>query len=693
MSMSVSLLGAVEAILWLAGALACVVAVIWVQRSRGRFGTAETALCVALGLTAVWLLVGGVQGSQSGATGVAEGLRNLAWIFALYRLFAMDGRLESVRPVRPLLVTLALVEVLQSGSLTALNLGGNALSQDNAFRSLVSLRMLVVVGGLVLVHNLYAGAAQQARRTIRWPALTAVLLWGLDLNHYAIAFLTGDGPQAISALRGLSAAVAAGLLAIGAAEKSENLHFQPSRAVTFQSISLLLIAGYLALMVAVSQWLSFAGAGFGPLLQIAFVSAVGIAGAFVTLSPRLRGWLRVTLVKHLFRHRYDYRAEWLRFTGTIGHAGPDSAPLNERVIRAVADITDSPCGLLLVPGDTGALQLAARWNWDEAEVPSTALDQVSIRPFERDGFIADLDAERGGTGVGLLLPQWLHSDPRAWALVPLLHFGKLEGIVVLARPAHVRSLDWEDFDLLRVVGRQLASYLAEHAGQAALAEAAQFDEFHRRIAFVMHDIKNLASQLGLLARNAERHAENPAFRADMLLTLRNSTDKLNGLVARLSRYRPGSVAPQVPTESNSIARSVVRQFQQRHPVNLIEHGTCEVLASAEQLEQVLLHLVQNALDASPGGVPVVVTVGSDQIHGRLEVIDSGPGMSPDFVRSRLFRPFDSTKSGGFGIGAYEARELVRAMGGTLEVDSREGLGTRFTVILPLAQSAPRAMVA
>lgn len=243
------------------------------------------------------------------------------------------------------------------------------------------------------------------------------------------------------------------------------------------------------------------------------------------------------------------------------------------------------------------------------------------------------------------------------------------------------------------MGRQLASYLAEHAGQAALAEAAQFDEFHRRIAFVMHDIKNLASQLGLLARNAERHAENPAFRADMLLTLRNSTDKLNGLVARLSRYRPGSVAPQVPTESNSIARSVVRQFQQRHPVNLIEHGTCEVLASAEQLEQVLLHLVQNALDASPGGVPVVVTVGSDQTHGRLEVIDSGPGMSPDFVRSRLFRPFDSTKSGGFGIGAYEARELVRAMGGTLEVDSREGLGTRFTVILPLAQSAPRAMVA
>lgn len=693
MSMSVSLLGAIEAIFWFTGALACLVTTGWMHRSRGRFGTAEASLCVALGLTAIWLLIGTVQGAESGATGAAEGLRNLAWIFALYRLFAMDGRLESVRPVRLLLLAVAFVEVLQSGSSIALNLGGSALSQESVFRSLISLRLLVLVGGLVLVHNLYAGAAQQARQAIRWPALTATLLWGLDLNHYAIAFLTGDAPQVISTLRGISAAVAAGLLAIGAAEKSENLRFQPSRSVTFQSISLLLIGGYLSLMVAVSQWLSFAGEGYGRLLQIAFVSAVGIAGTFVALSPRLRGWLRVMLVKHLFRHRYDYRAEWLRFTNTIGHAGPDSAPLNERVIRALGDITDSPAGLLLVPGDTGAMQLAGRWNWAEAEVPSTALDQVALRPFERDGFIADLDAERRGTGMGLILPEWLSSDHQAWALVPLPHFGRLEGIVVLARPAHVRSLDWEDFDLLRVVGRQLASYLAEHAGQAALAEAARFDEFHRRIAFVMHDIKNLASQLGLLARNAERHADNPAFRADMLLTLRNSTDKLNGLVARLSRYRPGSVEPTYPLDANAVARAIVSQFQTRHPVNLIEHCAPEVFACAEKLEQVLLHLVQNALDASPGGVPVVVTLGADETHGRLEVIDSGPGMSADFIRSRLFRPFDSTKSGGFGIGAYEARELVRMMGGTLEVDSKEGLGTRFTVVLPLAQAAPRAMVA
>src|SRR5690606_19382205 len=115
---------------------------------------------------------------------------------------------------------------------------------------------------------------------------------------------------------------------------------------------------------------------------------------------------------------------------------------------------------------------------------------------------------------------------------------RLLGVVVLARPAFARTLDWEDFDLLRVIGRQLASYLAEQASQDALGEAQRFDEFNRRIAFVMHDIKNLASQLSLLARNAEKHAEKPEFRADMLLTLKKSSEKLNALLARLGRYGP-----------------------------------------------------------------------------------------------------------------------------------------------------------
>ncbi|MBW8785115.1 MAG: PEP-CTERM system histidine kinase PrsK, partial [Novosphingobium sp.] len=397
----------------------------------------------------------------------------------------------------------------------------------------------------------------------------------------------------------------------------------------------------------------------------------------------------VTLTKHLFQHRYDYRAAWLGFTQTMGRAGPAAPPLEQRVIQALADITESPAGLLLAPNDQGELELAARWQWPTAEVPAVALGPAARVFLERNSFIVDLTALHAGVerrGEGAVLPEWLRTEPRAWALVPLLHFDRLVGAVVLARPAVVRQLDWEDFDLLRIVGRQLASYLAEHAGQEALAEAGRFDDFHRRIAFVMHDIKNLASQLSLLARNAEQHSDKPEFRADMLVTLRNSADRLNTMLARLSRYG-GAVERIESVDAVALVEAVVAQFRPVHQVTLTERQPCRVSADHDSLDQVLRHLIQNALDASPPDTPVFIAVTSDGLQGRIEVVDTGSGMSPEFVRSRLFKPFVSTKPGGFGIGAYEARELVKAMRGRLEVESREGLGSRFTIRLPLAAAA------
>lgn len=669
---------------WSAGALACLLAAAWLQSHRGRYGSARTALVAALVLSGGWALTGALLGIGSSATAIAESLRNLGWIFAIYRLFEIDGRHASMKPVRPMLAALAFVELLQVASVVLLAQRSAAVLQLHAFSSL---HLLVAIGGLVLTHNLYGGASQQARLVLRWPAASLALIWVVDLNHSAIAFLSEDIPQVTAALRGLLGVPVAGLLMLGAGERSEELRFRPSRAVAFQSVSLALIGAYLIAMVAAAQWLAYAGSNYSVLLQVAFVTTASLAALALATSKRLRGWLRVTVIKHLFQLRYDYRAEWLRLNRTIGQAGPEGAPLGERVIRSLADIAECPAGLLLTCGDGGELALASRWQWPTADVPMVAIDAATSRTFERDGFIADLDQLRQIADPLHPVPEWIKADPKAWALVPLLHFDRMVGMVVLARPAHARKLDWEDFDLLRVVGRQLASYLAENAGQSALAEAARFDDFHRRIAFVMHDIKNLASQMGLLARNAEQHAENPEFRADMLVTLRNSTDKLNALIARLSRYGATAIETLVPVRAEQVARQVVERLDAHHPVTLVEAQSCEVMAASDSLEQVLLHLVQNAIDASPAGTPVLVSVSTDGLSGVIEVVDSGIGMSPEFVRTRLFKPFESTKSGGFGIGAYEAAELVRGMRGQLDVESREGLGTRFVIRLPLAEAA------
>ncbi|HMC91026.1 MAG TPA: XrtA/PEP-CTERM system histidine kinase PrsK, partial [Allosphingosinicella sp.] len=285
-------------------------------------------------------------------------------------------------------------------------------------------------------------------------------------------------------------------------------------------------------------------------------------------------------------------------------------------------------------------------------------------------------------------PDWLASIEDGWAGIPLLHNDRLVGLVILEHPLVRRPLDWEDFDLFRTVGMQAASYLAEARGQEALADAQRFDEFNRRFAFIMHDVKNLVSQLSLVIRNAERHADKPEFRQDMIATLESSVKKMNDLLARLSRG--GSNVEAEPVRALSVASAVasVAEVKRRvHPVDVEGDAALAALADPSRLAQALMHLVQNAVDASAPTVPVVVRYGARGGEGAIAIEDRGTGMSAEFVRTRLFQPFASTKESGFGVGAYEAKGLVAAMGGRLEVESREGEGTRFTIFLPLAESA------
>lgn len=684
--------GFVAGLAHLAGACGAATLAAWLAGRLGAAGRAGVSLVVALALSAVWAMAVAANGVDAHSAHLAEAVRNLAWLGVVYRLFSADGRHTLLRPIRPVMYALAAIElfqILQGLIVPGFTLGSG--SPDVLFHAAVMFRLMFTIGGLVLLHNLYGGAAPSARAALHWPAIAITALWLFDLNLYTVAYLTGAWPDELAALRGLALLATVAALIPGLTGRRAELRFSPSRAVAFELASLLGIGIYLLAMTALGKWLSYVGGDYARLFRFGFLIAGVAAAALVLPSRRLRGWLKVTLVKHLFRHRYDYRAEWLRFNRTIGRAGSGSPPLEQRAIQSLCDITDSPAGLLLGPNDNGELVLSAQWQWRTAEVPAPALQADACAFFERLGHIVDLDQVRGGTdcqGEAGIVPGWLLREPAAWAMVPLLHFDRLVGVAVLARPKVARMLDWEDFDLLRVVGQQLASYLAEHAGQDALADAARFDEFNRRIAFVMHDIKNLASQFSLLARNAELHAENPAFRADMLVTLRSSAEKLNALIARLGRYGKNGSDAVVAFDPSTVAGAVAAQFADRARVIVQAGPPLTMKGHAEALEQALLHLVQNGVDASAPGAPVFVSLARENGGVRIEVTDSGSGMSPDFVRNRLFKPFVSSKSGGFGIGACEARELIRGMGGRLDVESREGIGSRFIIRLPLAEITP-----
>lgn len=690
MTGNVALIPLAACLAWLAGAVLSAGAMLWIWRNGERARPDRIAMLMAAGCSAVWCALAAGLGADSGAAILAAMARNLALIAAIFCLFSADGRTNSLKPIRPVIVALVLVQLLQPVVLLfQLRTQTLPVIVSAVFDVRMVIDMLVSIGALMLLHNLYAGAASAMRPVLRWTGVGLAGIFAYDLNLATVAYLGGASPGVLTDLRGLFAGMMAGLFALGMNAAGPRVQFSPSRAVTFRTLSLLLIGGYLALMVLVTKSLALIGGDIARASQIIFLIPAVVGAGFVLPSTRVRGWLRVMATKHLFQHRYDYREEWLRFTRTIGHGGAGSASLQERAVKALADITESPAGLLLMPNEEAQLELTARWNWPTIAVPAVAADYAFSGLLEQLNLVLAFDEARAGVdhhGEQAQVPTWLIEAEDAWALVPLIHFDRLVGAIVLARPRTARQLDWEDFDLLRVGGQQLASYLAEQAGQQALMDASRFDEFNRRMAFVMHDIKNLVSQLSLLAANAEKHADNPAFRADMLVTLRNSADKLNALLARLGRYGSGQMHDLAPIDLVELARSIAERFRSVHPVALTRHAPVVVMGNREALEQALIHLVQNAIDASEPEMPVMLDASSEGLYGTIEVVDSGSGMSPEFVRTGLFKPFVSSKQGGFGIGAFEARELIKAMSGRVAVESRQGLGTRFSVTLPIAEA-------
>lgn len=642
----------------------------------------QRVLLAAFAMTACWAWLSAIEPGGFLARS-AETARNLTWVAFLYSISVSAD--ERQRGVRLVYAAVALVIGLQFVAV--------ALLASNPSRAILEtshiLRLATAAGALVLVHNVYGQAAPASRRQLRFGMLALALTWIYDLNYFTVRLLETAAADPLYEWRGIAVALTAPLFAL-TIRSDENWRLKLSRAATFQSISLLGISAYFILMAILATALRGSSLDWASSLAVTVLAVMTVALLAVLPSRRARGWVQVKLAKHLFEHRYDYRSEWLRFVDTIGRSDTEDSPLGERVIKAFADMVDSPGGLLLA-NDGGQISIAAEWNWPGPEPDATALGDGTRfwDSVEQLGRIVELSALRRGLGHALdkaiPVPGWMIDDDRAWAAIPLSHHERLVGIVLLSPPDFQRMLDWEDFDLLRTAGRQAASAIAEAHGQDALADARRFDEFNRRFAFILHDVKNLVSQLSLVARNAERHAGNPEFRADMVATLKSSVGKMNDLLTRLSPHAQTRVHDPAAQPLRPILDKQVTGRSASHPIRLAGDLDCWVLADRQALDQAIGHLVQNACEASPAERPVRVTV---EVHGEwiaISVIDDGIGMDSDFIRNRLFQPFTSTKDNGFGIGAFEARSLVQAMGGRLEVHSRPGKGSRFTIILPAAE--------
>ncbi len=253
--------------------------------------------------------------------------------------------------------------------------------------------------------------------------------------------------------------------------------------------------------------------------------------------------------------------------------------------------------------------------------------------------------------------------PSAWLLLPLVLEDRLIGFVVLAQARARRAFDWEDTDLLRAAGSQVAATLAQAADAKRVAEARQFEGFNRLTAFLMHDLKNIAAQQSLLLQNAGRHKQNPAFVDDMLATVANSVQRISRLLEQLR----GDAAPtrRARVQLARVIEKALDECRAQSPRPEYQPAAEDlwVHADSDQFATVLGHVIRNAQDAAREHGHVTLGIERAGALAVIEIEDDGAGMDEDFIRNRLFQPFFTTKaSKGMGIGAYQAREY-RALAG------------------------------
>lgn len=656
-------------------------------------------LLAAILASGTWFLVSGINIFDGSLDSLwpflFETLRSVGWAAFLMLLLARGGPEGRLTLTSNLVVLVGGMAALLCFGLEIWTLAGgpSLLGPDGGFWTIYfGARLTLSVVGLALIDNVYRLGSASTRWQLRPLALALYGMFAYDIALYGFAMLFEQLSATLYLARGVVSVLFLPLIAISAARNpSWKMELAVSRRMAFQTLSVLLSSVYLLLLAFGGFLLTLIEGEWGSLLFILFVFGGGLLLVLLAMSSQVRARLKVLIAKNFFSYTYDYREEWQRFIAMVS-GSPDQGTLAQRIVEALCTILQSPGGVLWTTDESGLYRPTARWRFRYFEGGRERADGNLVRFLKRTEWIVDLEDLRAGEGGygDLSVPEWA-ADRRAWLVVPLIHRDRLQGFVVVERTMAPRRIDWEDRDLLKTVGRQAASYLAEQEAEQALGAARQFETFNQRFAFVMHDVKNIVSQLSLMVSNAKKHAHDPAFQQDMLETVKGSVDKMKLLLSRLSEQSDLGSRDVVDIDLCALLEALVTDQARGRPEGVLtfkaDGRPAWATADKDQIGTALGHLLQNALEACAGTAQpqVEVRLNREEALARIEIADNGVGMTEDFIQQQLFSPFKSTKQGGFGVGAYECRKTVLEHGGRLEVDSRPGEGTRMTVYLPLSR--------
>lgn len=663
---------------------------LWVAL-RARLGTElGTALTPALLVNVVWalLLTRDAQIIILNPPGhyFVELLRFGGWLALMWVMLPREAKNPWLQALPRLLVAFwGLLVLAGTGVATAMDLGIIKAWPVHMFG----------LAGLFLAVLVLVCAEQVARNSSAagyWAAkhlLTGLgLMVGYDVVMFSTTYVLGDVLPELWQARGIANAIATIPMAYGIRRLSRSpLDRRVGAGGVFFTMVMMLAGSYLTLVAVIAAYVrGFSGTWGGAVEVVVLFGGISLL-IVIGFSAEARAVMRVFIQKYFVAQKYDYREEWLRFVRTLDGDGPalDRADLGQRVVRALAAITSSPDGGLWVRTAedqfvpvAGRLAGAGAPTFDDERTPDHWMEVLS-----QNNWILDVD---GLLPPGLerqAIPKWLRTHRGVWLVVPLSVVGRVEGFAVLEPPlSSNRELTWEDLDLLRTAATQAGGALALQRALDDIGQLQQFEAFNRLVAFLMHDLKNVLAQQQLVVRNFPRFRNNPEFIDDAVLTVENATRRMSRLIEQL---KAGITAPQRRRfRFDEACREALATVADRAPKPVVSTLPAVSLSGdPERFRNALVHLLRNAQDATPadGEVRFGASFADEAVIITIE--DTGEGMTEDFIRDRLFKPFDSTKGVmGMGVGAYQAREYVRELGGEIRVSSRPEHGTCFTLVIP-----------
>lgn len=570
---------------------------------------------------------------------------------------------------------------------------------DKSIGSITPIRVVSICGmamsflSLVILEQIYRNVRSDLRDAARYLVVGLGAVFFFDLYLFAQVELLRAFKLNEWMVRGVINAISVPFILISARRFDEwSVDVFVSRHVVFYSAAFTAVGVYLVVMAGGAYYINLVGGIWGFAAQIVFFLFGGVALIWMLFSRSLWRRIKVFINKHFFRHKYEYRLEWLKFIETLSAYG--DRDVRQVALYAVTDVIKSSSGVLfyidaerrsytpVASCSVGNLTGKGETNFPEINISE---NEVWIEYVRDKKWIVDLEEYRSDPNIykNIILPKWIVDDSSWRLLSPIYYLDELVGFLLLDEPPAPFDFNYEDRDLLVTLGKHIAIHLSQYAANKKLNENRQFETFNRLTAYMMHDLKNAVAQMSLLVVNAKKHRANPEFIDDAMITIDGVGKRMEKLIEQL---RGGIESSQSRKVSLEIVLSQVLEnlsIDSPNPTLKVRDAALVVNADPDKLTPVFSHLVKNAQEATGPKGKVEISLFRHENRAVVEILDDGEGMDEQFIREKLFLPFYTTKgSRGMGIGVYQAREYVRSLHGELFVESVVRRGTKFRVEVP-----------